>query len=99
MADCEAALSIGGPDEAAYFLMGQARLLSGNLEQAVLDFDSAVECKAESGRAYYGRALAKELMGDSRGSGSDYSRAKELGYDDESWSTPTPESNYSPNLF
>ena len=84
VADCEAALSIGGPDEAAHFCMGSARLLSGDFEQAIGDFDSAIECNSGSGRAYHARALAKELMGDSEGSDLDYGRARDLGYDESS---------------
>ena len=82
--DCEAALSIGGPDETTYFYMGQARLFSGRLEQAVGDLDSAVECNSDSGRAYYARALVKELLGDLDGSDLDYRRAQELGFDESS---------------
>ena len=82
VADCESALSIGGPDEAAYFYIGNARLFSGNFDLAIQSFNSAIECNSSSGRAYYARALAKELLGDSQGSEPDYSRARELGYDD-----------------
>ena len=71
-----------GPDEAAYFYIGNARLLSGNFEQAIGDFDSAIGCNSDSGRAYYARALAKELKGDSEGSGLDYRRARDLGFDE-----------------
>ena len=84
VADCEAALAIGGPDEAAYFCMGNARLLSGNFEDAIGDFDSAIECDSGSGQAYYARALASELMGDLEGSGLDYGRARDLGFDESS---------------
>ena len=84
VADCEVALTIGGPDEASYFYMGNARLLSGNFEQAIGDFDSAIECNSDSGRPYYARALAKELKGDSEGSDLDYRRARDLGFDESS---------------
>ena len=84
VADCEAALAIGGPDEVAYFCMGNARLLSGNFEQAIGNFDSAIECNSDSGRAFYARALAKELSGDTEGSGLDYRRARDLGFDESS---------------
>ena len=84
VADCEAVLAIGGPDEAAYFCMGNARLFSGNFEQAIGDFDSAIECNSGSGQAYYARALAKELLGDSEGSDMDYGRARDLGFDESS---------------
>ncbi len=70
--------------EAAHFCMGSARLLSGDFEQAIGDFDSAIECNSGSGRAYHARALAKELMGDSEGSDLDYGRARDLGYDESS---------------
>ena len=58
--------------------------MSGNFEQAIGDFDSAVECDSDSGRAYYARALTKELMGDAEGSDLDYRRARDLGFDESS---------------
>lgn len=58
--------------------------MSGNFEQAIGDFDSAIECNYDSGRAYYARALAKELKGDSEGSDLDYRRARDLGFDESS---------------
>ena len=61
VADCKAALSIGGLDEATYFCIGNARLFSGDFEQAIGQFDSALECNSGSGRAYHARALAKDL--------------------------------------
>ena len=82
VSDCEAALSISGPDEVAYFCMAKANLFNGNLEQAMRDFDSAVQCNPSSGRALYGRALARELTGDSEGAERDYNSARVLGYDD-----------------
>ena len=82
VADCEAALSISGPDEVAYFCMGNAHLFNGNLDLAIWGFDSAVECNPDSGRARYGRALAREMAGDTGGAERDYSRARVLGYDD-----------------
>ena len=84
MEDCEAALSISGPDEAAYFCMGNAHLFSGSFDLAIQNFDSAIECNSDSGSAYYGRALAKELTGDAEGAEFDLRRARELGYDDPS---------------
>ena len=82
VADCEAALSIAGPDEVAYFYIGQASLFSGNFGLAIQSYDSAIGCNPDSGRAHYGRALAKELSGDPEGAEIDYRRARELGYDD-----------------
>ena len=82
VADCEAALSIGGPDEVAYFCMGNAYLFSSNFDQAVQEFTSAIECNPSSARAFYGRALARELEGDSQGAERDHRSARELGYDD-----------------
>ena len=84
VADCEAALAIGGPDEACYFYMGNARLFSGEFEQAIGYFNSAIESNSDSGRAYYSRALAKELKGDSEGSDLDYRRAWDMGFDESS---------------
>ena len=84
VADCETALAIGGPDEACYFYMGNARLFSGEFEQAIGYFNSAIESNSDSGRAYYSRALAKELKGDSEGSDLDYRRAWDLGFDESS---------------
>ena len=52
VADCGAALAIGGPDEAAFFCMGNARLFSGHFDQGIGDFDSAIECDSNSGRKY-----------------------------------------------
>ena len=49
VADCEADLTISGPDGAAYFCVGQARLFSGNFEQAVRHYDAAVQCNPDSG--------------------------------------------------
>ena len=80
VADCEAALSISGPDEAAYFCIGNSHLFSGNLDLAIQSLDSAIECDSDSGRAYYSRALANELSGDVERAELDYRRAKELGY-------------------
>ena len=79
IADCETALSIGGPDETTHFYIGQASLFSGNFESAIQSYDSAIQCNPDSGRSYYGRALAKELLGDTQSSGLDYRRARELG--------------------
>ena len=84
VADSEAALAIGGPDEAAIFCMGNARLLSADFEQAIGHFDSAIGCDSGSGRVYYARALAKGLMGDLESSDLDHRRARDLGFDDSS---------------
>ena len=64
--------------------MGNDRLLSGDFEQAIGDFDSAIECNSGSGRAYYALALAKELRGDSKGSDLDYRRARDMGFHESS---------------
>ena len=80
--DCEAAMSISGPEGISYFYMANAHLFSGRLDLAIQAFDSAVECEPDSGRFIHGRALAKELSGDSEGAERDYRSARELGYDD-----------------
>ena len=84
VADCETALDLADPDEAAHFFMALAHLQAGRLDLAIKSFDSAVERSPDSGRACYGRALAKELAGDAAGSEHDYRLALELGFDQSS---------------
>ena len=80
LSDCEAALSISGPDEVSYFYIGNAHMYSGNFKQAIQAFDSAVKQNPKSGRSFHGRALARELAGDSVGKEADYREARELGF-------------------
>ena len=75
-------MSISGNDDVAYFHRGNANLFSGNLEQAMTDFNSAIRCNPASARSIYARGLVRELTGDAVGVEEDYNRARELGYDD-----------------
>ena len=82
VADFSASLSLNSDDEVAHRGRGNAYLFSGELELALAEYDAAIEGDPESALAYYGRGVVRQVMGDTQGAERDYSRARELGYDD-----------------
>ena len=59
-----------------------AHLFREEFDLATAAFTLAIECDPSSGIAFYGRGLAREMLGDALGADDDCRRARELGYDD-----------------
>lgn len=66
---------IKNPDAAILFYDEQTN-------NAISDFDKAIEIDPKNGYAYYNRAVAKYIKGDSSESLLDIKKAKELGFTD-----------------
>ena len=82
LSDFDAALALRPDDGVAHRQKGKAHLFREEFDLAMAAFTLAVESNPASGSAFYGRGLAREIMGDAIGAEGDYSRARELGYDD-----------------
>ena len=47
-------------------------------EEAIVDFDKAVQINPENAKYYYGRRLGKEALGQEEAAKADFEKAKEL---------------------
>lgn len=57
---------------------GLIRVALGDYNEAISDFDQAIELHVDFAEAYYNRAIAKEAIGDSAEAEDDFEKALEL---------------------
>lgn len=62
-----------------YIKKGKAHAKLGEFEEALKDYDKAIELNPEHSQYYEDRAEVKEKLGDIQGAKEDYAKAKELG--------------------
>ena len=82
IADCNNALKLNPGDALAHFTRANGRLLKGQYELALADFEVAPQADPYAEAAIYGRGLNRESLGDADGAAQDFQRARELGYHD-----------------
>jgi tetratricopeptide (TPR) repeat protein/predicted aspartyl protease len=75
LADCDAALKVGGKTISVLASRGLVLLRLGRLEDAVSQFDAALKVEPKEPWALYGRGLAKTRKGDKAGGEADIAAA------------------------
>ncbi len=72
------------PDDGTYVMRGFAYAFQREFDKAIADYNAAIRLNPASGVAYYNRALAYDALGnvDRAKIDADFSRARELGFED-----------------
>ena len=72
------------PDDGTYVMRGFAYSFQREFNKAIADYNTAIRLNPTSGVAYYNRALANDALGnvDPAKIEADFSRARELGFED-----------------
>jgi len=83
VADYTASIRIE-PDDGTYVMRGFAYAFQREFDKAIADYNTAIRLNPASGVAYYNRALANDALGnvDQAKIEADFSRARELGFED-----------------
>jgi S1-C subfamily serine protease len=66
------------PEAYAYYGRGTTKSIIGNHQDAIVDFDLAIEINPQYVYAYYNRGNAKSALGNNQGAINDYDRAIEI---------------------
>lgn len=87
--DLDIVIQIGLSDDAnvsmvdAYSMRGSAKLILGKYEDAIKDYDKAIELEPENGRTYFERGEAYLLLKNNDKAAEDKFMAIKLGYEEE----------------
>jgi tetratricopeptide (TPR) repeat protein len=76
--DCEHAVELAPGNPAMLDSRGYVRFLLGRYADAIADFDAALTLYPKLSASLYGRGLAKEKLGDSKGSADDIAAAEAI---------------------
>ena len=74
-------IQLAPKDARMYDRRGVTKIVLGDYEDAIADFDSAIHIKPEEARFYANRARAKEALGQQESAKSDFEKAKDLDSD------------------
>ncbi len=75
---CTVLISHGCFSSYGYYIQGNEKIKSGELEAAVEAYTRAIEIDPNNARAYYNRAIAFEMLGDPFNALEDYTKAIEI---------------------
>lgn len=67
----------------AYSFRGSIKMIFNEFNDALIDYDKAIELNPKNGAAYYERGILKEALGNEDGASMDFVMAKLLDYDDD----------------
>ena len=81
-------------NEEGILLLGKLMITTGKIEQAIGHFDDAIEMQPDMAVAYRGRALAKEILGDTVAAEADRTKAEELQISKKMENPSTGETNF-----
>ena len=82
--DSDAAIQLASADEessAAYHTRGAARAALGDYDNAIADFDAAIQLNPETAINYLDRGLAKEALGEKDAAKTDFEKATRINGD------------------